>query len=487
MKTNLTLAACFAASLVCNGMVVAGEKEDALVNKVVAAYGGDKFKQIKTIKMTDEFHSFRGSQSYRYGEVDLERNITNVAIDFENQRKSYRWLIGENLDELYSQHQMFDGKTGYRIQHNDKSFSTNPAIDFARADRRQSYALDTFLAQLLLQSRESLTLLEPQTLYSGMHQVVKFKAKGYPEMTLYVDDESGRISMLEQPDWLPNSKVKHHFSNYQKQQGILYAASYYNTRGGKPQRASYGREIEFNTDLTAYFSVPEGYSETGASLDFSEMSVKKLADNVYLVGQHWGFSIFVDAGDYYIGAGGYNDLTQRFAAVQQHTKTNKPLKYQVVSHHHTDHLGGMKEAAELGVTFVAVSEHFDAVREQAEQALPASRFKAVDGSLSLANGLVTIVDVPNGHANHNLVTYFAPAKTVFTADMYVSRAVSGVPNGYDALEKFKDKLDKAGLEVKHFAAAHSGRVLSLAEFKQSLTQRSETVCPTGWAICQVVK
>ena len=87
------------------------------------------------------------------------------------------------------------------------------------------------------------------------------------------------------------------------------------------------------------------------------MMAEQLSDNIYLAGQDWGFSVFLDAGNYFIGTGGYEDLGLRLAAVQKLVGNDKPLKYQVVSHHHIDHLEGMKEANELGGQFISVKEH----------------------------------------------------------------------------------------------------------------------------------
>jgi len=170
--------------------------------------------------------------------------------------------------------------------------------------------------------------------------------------------------------------------------------------------------------------------------------------------------------------------------VQKFASSTKPLKFQVVSHHHTDHLAGMKEAVEMGVTLVAKKAHVERIRSRAEVPIADERFLLVDQSYSLAGGKVKIIDVPNGHSTHNLVTYFADAKTIFTADMYASRAVSGVPDGYEGLVDLKAKMQAAGWQVEHLAAAHSGRVMSAAQFEQSLQSMGKAVCPQDWQICK---
>ena len=239
-----------------------------------------------------------------------------------------------------------------------------------------------------------------------------------------------------------------------------------------------------NPDVTKAFALPIGYGEESPTLDFAEMAVKKLADGVYLAGKNWGFSIFVDAGDYFIAAGGYAGLTDRFDAVKAFAGTDKPLKYQLVSHHHIDHLGGMKEAAELGATFVTVADHVASIRESAGISIADDRFILVDGTASVADGKAMVVDFPSGHTSHMLVSYFPGSKIAFSADTFFSRQKAGSPSGYDGLDALKKLFADLNLDAQYFAAAHSGRVLTAADMDAALGNVPEdAVCPADWTFC----
>jgi len=163
---------------------------------------------------------------------------------------------------------------------------------------------------------------------------------------------------------------------------------------------------------------------------------------------------------------------------------DKPLKYQVVSHHHIDHLGGMKEAAELGANFVTVKEHVGSVRESAGVEIADDRFILVDGSGSVAGGKVKVMDFPSGHSNHMLVSYIPGAKIAFTADTFFSRQEAGAPSGYKGLKSLKRAFLDYRFDVEHLAAAHSGRVLTAADLDAAINNIAEdAVCPADWGFC----
>ncbi|MCJ8271664.1 MAG: hypothetical protein MJK04_19975 [Psychrosphaera sp.] len=468
---------------VTTGPVWAGDKENALIDKVVATYGGDKLLNLKSFVVVDKYNSFRYGQSQSPDEVDLHAGHSSVTVDLVNKRKNFRWVLGSK-EEFRTQHQLFDGKTGYSIRHTERTLTENAGMTYATVDRRHMYYLDTALVLMLKDNRKNASYEGEQSYRGSMHDLVKFKAEGEPEMTLFVNRENGRVGKMQRDYWA-GGYFNYSFSDYEKKQGVLYAANNYVTRAGQPYNVSVSRKIEFNKDVSNEFNRPKGYGTPGGkSLDFSKMNTTKLADNLYLVGYDWGFSIFFDAGDYFIGAGGYKDLTERFEAMKAFAKVDKPLKYQVVSHHHNDHLGGMKEAFDLGVIFIADKDNIADVRRMAKVDIPDNRFIIVDGQGSYADGALKVVDFPNGHATHNLMSYFPSAKTLFSADMFGSRQASGVDNGGESNKKLRSALKQAGFKVEHFAAAHSGRVLTAADLDKSTGPVVDEICPTDWAICE---
>lgn len=462
---------------------LAGDVEDALIDKVVAAYGGNALLGLKTLRSNDRYKGFRYGQSVNPDEIDLAHYNALVTVDFENRRKALQWVRGSQPD-ISLQHQIFDGKLGYSLDHTAQTLVENVGITYASADRRISWLLDTVLARMIADERAN-SVYQGEENYNGTpHKKISFQADGFPEITLYIDVESGRISNMQRAHWVAGEYFNYQFSGYKRQDGIIYAASTYVTRGGQPFEIVTARAIEVNPDVTAAFGLPVGYGEEKPTIDFSEMAVKQLADGVYLAGQGWGFSIFVDAGDNFIASGGYRGLKDRFEAVKAFAGVDKPLKFQVVSHHHNDHLGGMKEAAKLGASFLTVKEHVASIRESAGVAITDDRFVIVEGSGSVAGGKLMVVDFPTGHTSHLLISYVPSAKIAFTADIFFSRQEAGAPSGSDGLYAFKRMFADNKLDVEYFAAAHSGRVLTAADLDAAINNIPEDeVCPADWEFC----
>jgi glyoxylase-like metal-dependent hydrolase (beta-lactamase superfamily II) len=137
------------------------------------------------------------------------------------------------------------------------------------------------------------------------------------------------------------------------------------------------------------------------------MMANRISDSAYHIGQNGGFSIFVDVGDYIVAAGGYPGLNARFDRFKEETGIHKPLKYQVITHHHADHLGGVNEALELGATLVTVAENVETIRDATDREIADNQFLNVDHRLTLGSGRqsVEIYEVSTIHAASFLVTY----------------------------------------------------------------------------------
>ena len=467
-----------------NGYASADDQASNLINKVIKSYGEEKLYALKTLKLEDKYVKFSAEQSHSAEEVDKNDYTSSIFIDFETNRKSLRWILG-NRESFSIQHQVFDGTMGYSIDHSGQSLTENESLTFASVDRRISYHWDTVIAKLLLENQSSATH-KGNIIHKGKpHEVISFEAAGYPEFTLMINSDSYLITQMERPDWVPGQTFTYHYSDHLQKDGISYANSSYMTRGGKPNEYISERKIEANSTNDALFLLPSNFGDAPASLNFSEMMVKKLSNNLYQTGQNWGFSLFYDAGDYYIGVGGYDRLTARLAALHKFTGNTKPLKYQIVTHHHLDHLGGMREAADLGAVFITVAQNVEPIRAAAQQMIPDDRFLIVDGNSEFENGAIKIADFPNGHSTHNLIPYFTDAKTVFSADLFFSRQVKGAPDGYQDLVHFKDFLKANDFDVDWFAAAHSGRLLTAADLDKSIANiNEETFCPNDWDICE---
>lgn len=456
----------------------AGNRELQLIEKVVEEYGGSALKNLTVLEFTDHTKRLNFGQSASPNLVDIGHYQASVFIDFENARKSWQ-SVSWSGDSRYTQNQFFDGTAGYSLNHSKRTYSPNRSLSYSAADRRLSYTLDTVLVRMLYDARNRAEIVGQETLDGALHQKIRFLASGHPELTLYVHNETGRLSMATRPHWMPGEVHSYRFSNHQRIGALLHAGDTYVYNRSEPRTITVSRKVTLQPQDQSLFEIPAGYTPEGEGLDFSEMSATEIAEGVFIAGQHWGFSLFVDEGDYYTAAGGYSGFRQRLEAVHVLTDTQKPVRYFVVSHHHMDHIGGVPEIAELGAIFVLHTDHLTTVEQRLGRQLTNER-RLLVSEADYELGRVKLVDIPSDHSTHNLGTYIRDARVMFTADLFFSRQAQG---GARASRSLLTALQSIDLKPDSFVAAHSSRPLTYNQLEEAVASTPADACPPTWLLC----
>ncbi len=461
-----------------HGGLSADDKQQ-LVDRVVAAYGGDALLSLPRLAFEDRTRRLQFGQSVRPDEIDLTPYRASIVIDFENNRKSWRsaaWFGSER----YTQNQFFDGNRGVSLNHTARTFAEDAGLSFARADRSLSYTLDTVLVRLLHGAAQDARYSGDVLLGGALHHMLVFQADGHPQMTLFINAETAVISKMTRPHWMEGAVHSYRFSRHERRNNILYAADTYVLSRGQPRTITVSREVNLNPSMDGLFDIPSGYEEEGAGIDFSEMKAEEIGDGVYIAGQNWGFSLFVDEGDHFIAAGGYAGFTDRYEAVTSLVGEDKPVRYFIVSHHHLDHMGGMQEIAGLGATFVVHRSHLTSLQARLDQPVAESEVVLISDERAALGARVQVVDVPSAHASHNLTTYVHDDGSFFSADMFFSRQQQG---GVRATAALAETLKRLRVAPRQFVAAHSSRPLSLQDLTTAVGEDRPDRCPESWTIC----
>jgi glyoxylase-like metal-dependent hydrolase (beta-lactamase superfamily II) len=219
--------------------------------------------------------------------------------------------------------------------------------------------------------------------------------------------------------------------------------------------------------------------------------VSKIAEDVYILeGLNGGTHnvLFVAFNDYVLVVEApeqilYNNNSVQALAKIKETVPGKPIKYLVLTHHHSDHAGGFREYVAEGATIVTTAETKSFLEKAA----------VAEGSLlpKLSSGhkltietvenkkrvfqddkhLVELYDIgPNPHANQMLVVYLPKEKILFQADMVNAAANGTIPIAQDPTISFSEKLQQLGLNVEKIYAVH-GRATTPEELRTSIEKR----------------
>lgn len=459
----------------------AGEIEDAIVAKVTQAYGGDSLMAAKSITITDYSKSPWPGQNGSPGQPDFFRDNAELTIDFEGKRKSMlSWRVsrtGKDLDIF-----VFDGEKGRIYDVLNAKYSGEDWLNFESLGRSVESASDTMIARTLADAQDRLAYDGDAPYHGAQHHKLKVGAGTSAEYTLYINAQTGLISKRVRQH-ARVGEISHIFANHQKSGGVFFAQDMNFFVGGEARKISVDRNIEINPSLADKFPDAAGYTSWGEGFDTSAMMVREVGEGVYHVGKGRSFTLFVDAGEYFIASGGQDALKASFEALQAHLATSKPLTYFILTHHHGEHLGVLADVAELGTTLVTVADHLSTAQEALPTALPEKRLSLVDDRASFGEGAVQVFDIATAHAEHYLLVYVPTAKLIFGEDHFEAPFRVGRPRVHKDMVIFRDKVQALGLDVTEYVDGHGPRALSADELNTAVDAYKDVTCPAGYRIC----
>jgi glyoxylase-like metal-dependent hydrolase (beta-lactamase superfamily II) len=220
-------------------------------------------------------------------------------------------------------------------------------------------------------------------------------------------------------------------------------------------------------------------------------AVSKIAEDVYILeGLNGGTHnvLFVAFNDHVLVVEApeqilYNNNSVQALAKIKETVPGKPIKYLVLTHHHSDHAGGFREYVAEGTTIVATAETKRVLAGAATNTsslLPKLSAKhkltieTVENKKRVFQDDKHIVEVydigPNPHAKEILVVYLPKEKILFQGDLLNAAANGTIPIAQDATVSFNEKLQQLGLKVEKIYAVH-GRAATPEELRTSIERR----------------
>ena len=246
---------------------------------------------------------------------------------------------------------------------------------------------------------------------------------------------------------------------------------------------------DFKTDFsvdTTLLKVPGDYKPRNYSYR-KNFEVKQLAKDIYLLenitnsNAQWSYNVLFAVMDEYVlvaEAPVNSGTTDRVIAKIKEIAPGKPIKYVVQSHHHDDHLGGIRSYIAEGTTIITTANNVDLIQKIAKTGSnifpdklasnprPAIIETVKNKKLVIKdqNHEVVIYDIgPNPHANELLIVYFPREKLLYEADMVNKGEYPVLDTGKDFLKKIK----ALGLQIDKIASLH-GQVVDKADVDKLL-------------------
>ena len=480
MKNFLSLMAIAGLLLSFPHTAVAGETEERIIDRVINAYGGVKFENLKSITIHSDLRFGEAEQGYTAGYVELRQRKKILKIDLINQRGS-KETWGGPLDPYNVRHFNMDGGIG-NIWYDKKEYRIHSDGEYYRRFGGEIRSSDTLLAYELM-TRPGLATHKRKETYQGMpHDVVELALPNWPVMNLYIRSDTGHITkMVRENDF---GAIRYQFGDFEKSDGITYANDFDFYVNDFLSEYAKSREIEVNNVKETTFQIDQGIREEGEAVDQSEMTVDAVGNRIHQVGQTFSYSAFIEADDYLIAVGGSTGLKDRFEAYKaEYGKAAKPLRYMIVTHHHGTALAGLKDAHELGATFISPKMAVESLKKYGGEGLTDSDIKILDKKMTL--GPVEIHEIATSHVGSFALVYVPEDRTVFQVDHYGGYFKHGPSFAYRSAATLKAELDRLDLDVDVILSGRHRKAEPYSMFLTSLKLNYRPgLCPTRRAICR---
>jgi len=460
--------------------VVAGEAEQAVIDKVVAAYGGSKLVNLKTITINSEEFSRWEGQGYYPG---TDQPVFHKQILTLNPAD----LIGKNQVRFtstgvdYNYGDVVAGDKSTNLSYSYGTYSENDEGGYYGALGPYIRGIDTLLAYELHRRKDTAKLLDPLNYRGQPHHQISFEFPESPPLILSVDQQTGLINKMTRIIENTEYNLAYQYDNHVVTDGITHATQYAFINTNQLQTMVIDRSIEVNRASKQDFAVDKFLVKAAEQMPISEEPQQtRVADDYYHITVDDRNSSFIDAGDYIISIGSTAGFGDRWD-VFKNIVPNKPLKYHVVTHHHSDHLEGVEDAFDAGAILVVP----DTVVASVEALFDT---KPADGKIMSINKMTTLgpVDIhlfSSNHAEKNALLYARNAKTVFQADHYGGEHIDAPSPASLNTVYLKETIDALGLELDYLVGPHSRKVHRWQDFVSAVAAYNND-CPQSRTICR---
>ena len=417
------------------------------------------------LQMTTPAPPFEGGSFDETLLVDLENNRLRLE-----QKASGFGFDGDNTVTIVN-------GEGNAYDNRAKTVTPIPADQATQQQFIQYHRrLPNLLLRQALDRTNSLRYLGEDQFEGRRHEVVTFVMPDTQQVALYVDAATGLVSKYELifVDSLTGVEASEIiFGDYQKVGDYQVPRRWINRQVGEDQ-TRYTVQAEFNPAVTdeSFRVAAAGYTTVKPVPTNLEEKVDKLAEGVHVIqnvaGQNQntlaiGFADHVVA----IEAPGSSDGADAVIKKIKELFPDKPIRYVAMTHHHGDHIGGMRSFIAEGATVITTAANRPVIEAMAgaEQSDRLSSNPRKPEFLLIENGRrvledktrkLELIDIgPNPHAKEMVIAWLPAESVVFQGDLFFvpnNDAPFGPPQ--PSTVSFAKKLKDLGLSPSRIAGVH---------------------------------
>ncbi|MFA0813813.1 MBL fold metallo-hydrolase [Microbulbifer epialgicus] len=436
-----------------------------IIEQTVKAYGGEK-----TLNAIDKIYIdykttiiSRGQSRGTTPPWDTIIADQKEAIDFSKDLVITEYT-GQGGGSKVSIRTEIEGQSGHRLDLYSETSAPIYNTDFQSLAGQITRTNSTLLLKQAIKYKNDCKYLGEQ-LYNGKpHHLIQINPNNEPSITLYIDKSIKQISKSERST--DNFKIEYFFGKYQKQDGLLlpFQSSY--SVNGDLARTMEVEAYTLNQPVRDLFSKHSTFTNILGD-KVTPPATTVLDKGVYWVTQNLGgglfgqSSLFIEFKDYVLMVGALSGARQRINHIKNKLG-EKPIKYAIISHHHSDHIGGIQEIVEEGIPILVAKAHQGVIsdslssKDKANIVVVGSDKSFYDESMR-----VDIINIgPTPHSIDFLLVHLPKLGIIFAADHFEIPSNGPLPPQSENSAFLAKLIQENNLNVTRIIPSHSARIAS---------------------------
>jgi len=459
----------FADSLPLQSVNKAGEVIDAAIE----AHGGaESLSNLNTLARTADFVNYATGQSRKPGPPYDRSESTNFnAIDLKDHVFITR-NTGDGGGYTFDQGTLVNGEDSWQLNYRAGTAAPLVQPDFNTQSGPFIRVTPALLLKQLQARRGTSNWLGEAEVNGRMHDVITLVMETGPALGMYIDQETHLLTRMERV-LPPFGQVEYEFLDYSMVDGIAFNKTFKLYVNGDENIEFVTRSTEINKPLTAYMTVPDNLEKV-AAIAPDPLSTQEIDEGVFLIGGNGTYALFVEMADHVVAIGGTQTVPASITEMRK-VIADKPIKYGVLTHHHSDHIPGAAAYAEQGATIITFKENETVVRNAASN--DDAKLEFVEDSMTLTDGSrkVVLYNIgPTPHAENMLIAYLPDQGIIFEADHFPQPGNGVIPPAVPATIAFAEALVRLNLDYDKIVGAHSARVASPGDVQSALSREAAT-------------
>jgi glyoxylase-like metal-dependent hydrolase (beta-lactamase superfamily II) len=448
-------------------------KANAVIDAALAAHGGaERLSALGSLVQESSYITHATGQSRRPEPPwDQGQQQSFNAIDFE-RRAFVNRVTGSGGGFDFDAGTIIDGESAWQIDYRGGTAAPIAEPDFNTASGPFVRVTPALLMKQLQARRQVSHWLGTAELDGRPHDVVTLVMEVGPGLSLYFDRETHLLTRMERV-LPPFGQVEYRFEDYEEIDGIAFNRTFRLLLNGEPNIDGTNPVTQVNAPLDDHTQAARDLQRIPAVTP-DDFNLQELDEGVFLVGGTGAYGLFVELQDHIVAIGGTQGVAERLAEVRKHI-ADKPLRYGVLTHHHSDHVPGAADYAKAGATIVTFRDNENVVRTAAGDA--AARLEFVEQRMTLTDGSrrVELYDIgPTPHAERMLIAWLPEEKIIFEADHFPQPRTGPLPPAVPATVAFARAVAELGLDFERLVGAHSPRISGPADLQAVLKREAQS-------------